>query len=226
MKIEALNAWLLHKRAYGENSAYVTFFTAEKGIVTCNCKGAKSAKKSPLLQAFLPLWITLDRRFIYLQQIEAIGPSLYLTADSLFAGLYINELVYNFLKPCDVHETVFTKYIEALNELAVSSSRNSISIILRTFEMQLLAESGYALNLLEDMDNNPFDEEKFYVFTPGLGFKAAKSGFAGKHIIDLEKNRLDNLETLRIAKKITRSAIDYVLDGKNIKARSLYLTEV
>lgn len=226
MKINGLNAWMLHKQLKGESSAYVTFFTKEHGIVNINVKGIRSAKKPLLLQAFVPLWIIPNRTFNFANKIEVNGQMLSLASESLFAGLYINELIYYALKPLDCHEELFVQYEQTLQRLDANLTRPEISLILRHFEIALLKQCGYELNLFEDVNGDPIDSAKYYSFFPEEGFKVTYSGFKGEMILAFAQNNFTDPKVLQIAKIITRAAIDFALDGRNIKARSLYFSGV
>ena len=50
----------------------------------------------------------------------------------------------------------------------------------------------------------------------------AQEGINGAHINALAQDKLDDVAVLGVAKRIMRRAIDHALDGKEIKARSLY----
>lgn len=226
MKTNGLNAWLLYKKPQGETSVYATFFTEQHGIINVNIKGGRSVKKYALLQAFIPLWITLDKKLNFVNQLEMNGESLSLQSESLFAGLYVNELVYYFLKAFDGHEVLFRQYEKTLKELNANLQRTEIGYVLRQFEMSLLKQCGYELSLNEDENRQPIEIDKYYSFFPDQGFKLAPSGFKGEYIIAFANNDFSNPRVLPVAKIITRAAIDFALEGRNIKARSLYISGV
>ena len=80
MTTKTLQAWVLHKQWSGDTSARVSFFTRELGVIQCLCKGGRTPKKQALLQAFTPLWLSVDERYdrYYTQAIESISPILHL----------------------------------------------------------------------------------------------------------------------------------------------------
>lgn len=220
-----IHAWVLHKRASGDTSAYVTFFTREMGLVSALCKGGRTPKKQALLQAFTPLWLTLDvkRDWYYVSKLDVLSPSLILERDSLFSGLYINELIYLTQQTLEPSPELFDFYEQALNALTVAKGRAEIEVILRRFEWQFIMFSGYSMSLTHDARTGELiTASNYYTFNAGEGFVLAKKGILGAHIVAMASDTFYNFEVLKSAKRIMRSAIDHVLDGKLIKVRELY----
>ena len=97
MGLDATDAWLLHKKPISDNSYYATFLTRQKGVVVALCR---ASKKQAILQQFTPLWLSITEKLnrYYVNKIESQGASLHFQKDTLFASLYINELIYYLLK--------------------------------------------------------------------------------------------------------------------------------
>lgn len=220
-----IDAWLLHKRPSGDTSLYLSFFTRQQGIVDCLYKGGRTPKKHSMLQAFTPLWVSMQQRgdWYYAQKIEAKTPDLILTKDALFAALYVNELIYTVFRAGDAHSVLYDKYEQTLEMLAQAFERFGIEIILRRFEWALLCACGYEFSLTHDVDSNPIVSEHFYQWVAGYGFKSASSGFLGGHLLAFAQDQLDNTTVLKTIKALMRQAMYFVLDGKPIKARELYI---
>ncbi|MDP3705455.1 MAG: DNA repair protein RecO [Legionellaceae bacterium] len=218
-------AWVLHKQWSGDTSARVTFFTREKGIVCSLCKGGRTPKKQALLQAFTPLWVMFDERSnsYYLQKLELLASSLPLQGPLLFAGLYVNELLYHALQPFDAYPQLYDAYVMTLQSLCQVTDRSALEVLLRRFEWTLLVSMGYAISLTHDARTGlPIVSTSQYAFVAGEGVVAAEQGLLGSHLLALSEDTLDKPEVLKAAKKIMRLAINHALGGKEIKARRLY----
>lgn len=215
----------MHKLWIGETSANVTLWTADKGLVVARYQGARSPKKQALLQPFTALWITLDeRRYgIFLRQLDCLEPSVPLIGQSLFAGLYINELLYLSLAPHEPHPTLFLAYKKTLHALLQASDRFALEIILRRFEWCWLEACGYQMSLTTEADSGrPIQPQCHYIFMPGEGFVLAKQGFLGAHIQAFAQEQFNEIAVLRLAKQVMRQAVQQVLDGKVLKTRQLF----
>lgn len=225
MTTEAIEAWVLHKIPSGDSSARVTFFTREKGILNCLCKGGRTPKKQALLQAFSPLWLSLDSRrdWHYAHHIEPLRMSLNLKGNALFAGLYVNELLYYALKPMDSQPELFDVYLNTLQGLSIMNERLAIEMLLRRFEWFLLQSCGYLVSFNHTADSRiPIVANQYYQFVAGRGFITAERGIPGACILALAQGHFEQLDVLKTAKFIMRQAIDHFLEGRILKSRSLY----
>lgn len=219
------DAWVIHKYWSGDTSARIVFFTENHGLVTCLYKGGRTPKKQSLVQAFMPLWLAMDVRgdMHYVRTLEATRDAMPLMGDALFAGLYINELVYRVLQPSDPSPTLYAVYVQALHSLVQITHRLALEAVLRHFEWALLTASGYQISLTHEAKTaNPIDANQTYIFVAGEGFILAEKGFSGTAILALAQNELNDAYVLNVAKHIMRRAIDHLLDGQVIQARSLY----
>lgn len=226
MITDALYAWVIYKYWSGNTSARVTFFTQEHGLVNCLYKGGRTPKKQALLQAFIPLWLAMDVRgdAYFVRQLEIAATPIQLVGQHLFAGLYVNELLHHALRPLDPHPTLHTAYAHTLQALLTASDRWSVEAILRRFEWAFLTSCGYNMSLTHEAHSaRSIVEGNYYRFVVGEGFVLADEGISGAHIIALAEDKLDDVAVLKTAKQIMRRAIDHALDGKDIKARALYL---
>ncbi len=219
------DAWLLHKHWSGETSARVTFFTREHGVIVALCKGGRAPKKQSTLQPFTPLWLACDVRndWHYVRQLDITAPSLILNRDALFAGLYINELLYHGIRQLDACPNLYDAYQQTLNALTILTDRLAIEVILRRFEWQFLNSLGYQMSLTHDaLTADPIDASKQYTFIAGEGVSLAPKGISGAYILAIAEDNLGDVNVLKAAKWIMRRAIDHALDGKRIMARELY----
>ncbi|CAM3032912.1 DNA repair protein RecO [Legionella steigerwaltii] len=229
MTTKTIEAWVLHKKWSGDTSAQVSFFTREQGLIQCLCKGGRTPKKQALLQPFTPLWVSLAERHerYYAQTVESISPTLHLTGNSLFAGLYVNEILYYALSPNYSDSTLFDAYLFTMNSLAFTKERLVIEASLRRFEWTLLHACGYSFSLTQEARTaNLIVEDSCYQFVAGEGFIEDSRGIPGAHILALAKDNLNEALYLKSAKMIMRQAVDHLLGGREIKTRTLYFAEV
>ena len=224
MITDAFHAWVLQKRWSGDTSAYVTFFTRESGLLQCLYKGGRTPKKQSLLSPFTPLWLSVNTRgdWHYVRQIEITSPSFCLPGDALFAAIYMNELLYSLLQPNDAAPELYDAYVQGLQALCYAENRLAIETPLRRFEWALLACCGYSMSLTQDIQSSAIVADKYYRFIAGEGFCPDSQGISGVHILAFAHNKLDDIAVLKAAKLFMRRAIDFALDGKPVKARSLF----
>ena len=224
MATEAVQAFFIHKRVSGDTSLRVRFLTQEFGMVDALYKGARMPKKQAILQPFMQLWLALDVRhdWYYVRQLESEVPSIVLSGHTLFAGLYLNEILHGLLKPFDAHPSLFLIYINTLHGLSNASDRLEIELILRRFERALLSAVGYAFSLTHEATSDRLIEPSLrYQFRVGSGFVLSKEGFLGAHLLALADDSFDE-DRLRTAKIIMRQAIVHAMDGREIHSRKLY----
>ncbi|HHF7345836.1 TPA: DNA repair protein RecO [Legionella feeleii] len=229
MTTETLEGWVLHKRPSGDTSVRITFFTREKGVLTCLCKGGRTPKKQALLQPFSSLWLAIDTRkdWYYARNIESTTNGFKLNGEALFAGLYLNELLYYALAPMDAHPELFDVYLLTLRGLTTTTDRLVIEALLRRFEYALLLACGCSISFTEEAcSTNAIVSHKQYQFIASTGFMASnEGGVSGGDILALSQGRLSDLNVLKTAKIIMRQAIDHLLGGRELKSRSLYIRQ-
>lgn len=225
MATKSLQAWLIHKQWSGDSSVRPCFFTAELGLVRCLYKGGRTPKKQAMLQAFTPLWIHLDERHqhYYVQTVENEASSLLLSGSYLFSALYLNELIYYLLKPFAPEPELFQAYILTLHHLSLAKKEEDAEIALRRFEWSLVHACGHGFSLSHDANGVAVRAECYYQFIAEKGLVLNPEGIPGTHLLALAEDNLTEKEYRKSAKWIMRQAIAYLLGGREIKARSLFI---
>jgi DNA repair protein RecO (recombination protein O) len=229
--VNSLHAWLLHKQPRGDTSLKAIFYSREQGIISSMYKGGQSLKKQALLQPFIPLWLSVKQQvnseWYFVRHVENLEAPVILKGNSLFAGLYINELVYYLLGDSEPQATFYDHYECTLNALAKINERLALEVLLRCFEYQLLQQCGYAFSYThEAYSYQLIDLQKHYTFLAGQGFVNAKEGLLGSDIVALGKGQLDNIRLLKLAKYIMRQAINHALEGRKLVSRTLFKANV
>lgn len=223
---EGLNAYLLHHRAMKGSSTQVFFITRETGLVRAFCRAGRSKTMRATLQPFTPLWLTIKAKHFGAQvdKVEVASPAHILQQDNLIAGLYLNELLFKLLKPEGDDIELFGLYEHALKGLTVATTKPQLEICLRQFEFKLLDVLGYGPSFSEEAGTGrAIQADKQYVFVPKEGFNQANSGISGASILAIGNHAYSDREILRDAKRITRMAIDALLEGDTINTRELYV---
>ncbi len=196
-----------------------------------------------------------------LKAAEPAGAALPLGGASLFSAFYLNELLLKLTHRDDPHERLFVAYDEAICALREVSrarpARNSIPApevaakegtrheiaepspsagrdiepILRRFELRLLREVGFALELAREADTRaPIDAGSEYWYVVERGPIAAPEGretpgnavkLRGLTLIDLERGRFEDPTTVSQSKQLMRLLINHSLNGQELATRTL-----
>jgi DNA repair protein RecO (recombination protein O) len=226
-------AYVLHSRPFQNTSLLVDFFTYDYGRVKAVARGARREKSRyrSLLQLFQPVLVSLSGR----GEVKTVGAvdtgsaAITLKGERLFSGLYVNELLIRLLHNQEEHTALYKSYQQTLLSLQGS---DEIEQILRRFELTLLAELGYAINLQQDCHSHQAIKPALhYRFNPDVGFEATDSCddeesrqrlFLGEHLIALRDFKLDSSASAKSAKRLLRIALAAHLGGKPLMSRRLF----
>ena len=226
---EQISGFLLHRRPYRETSYLADLFTLEAGKVSAVVKGVRGSKsdKKSLLQAFQPLLLSIKgkHQLKNLNQLESNGAMLPLAGKTMFSAMYINELLNRLLISDIPHQELFSLYQQSLELLAKGGD---IEPILRQFELGLLQELGYGLDLQHDYESGAeLEPTAFYCFILEHGLQRcpiplnSPNYFSG--IALLKVSRLDwDKSSLQCAKYLTRLTLSPLLGDKPLKSRELF----
>lgn len=196
-------------------------------------RGSRSSKSrlKPLLQPFIPLIMSWSGKG-EMPSLTAAEPgrfsSFRLTGKALPSAFYINELVMRLLHKHEVQQEIYGLYESVLSLLAEG---HSIEPILRLFEKHLLETLGFGLNLQSTADTGEDvleDLEYAYYLEHGpvelsrIFDEAYVARISGKSLLDLHGNTLEDEKSLRDAKRLMRSVLNYYLGGRPLKSRELF----
>ena len=225
-------AFVLHTYAYRETSLIVEAMTAEFGRVAMVARGAKRPRSElrGLLQGFQPLLMSWSgqNELKTLLKAEWRGGLPRVGGSALLCGFYLNELLLKLLAREDPHPRLFANYEAALTELAAGSEQ---APVLRRFELELLAELGYALPLLTEVETGAAVDPMaryHYAFDRGprraVGNLAAEPGRSlpqvrGATLIALAERRFPDAEIAGEAKRLMRSVLDHYLEQRGVESR-------
>ncbi|EDP45804.1 DNA repair protein RecO [Rickettsiella grylli] len=227
-------AYILHTRPYRDTSLLIDAFTAQHGRISLIAKGARGirGKKSRFkgtLQAFVPLLLSWRGKTDLLSLINAephMFPLPPLTGPLLACGFYLNELLTYLLYRYDPYPELFHAYQTTLYRLF-----DNPMFALRLFEKKLLAELGYALSLnKESRTHQALLPHQFYQFIPSQGLVDCFNQsipqqfiFSGASLLAMHHESWDTPSHLLDAKRLFRLALNYLLEGKTIRSRELFI---
>ena len=232
MRVESEPGFILHTIPYRETSLLVDIFTLNHGRLRCVAKGFRKPNNKGIAKTLFPY---TEHHFQWqgrgelktLIQAEPIQAPVFLAQESLFVGLYINELLHKLLHQNDPHQSLYEFYCQLMTQLSSSEIQQPV---LRRFEMLLLEELGYGLVLdAEAETGQAVSAESLYYYIPDQGLRLVQdqtadnlNAFSGADIIALTQGQLEQQSALRAAKQLTRQVIDFYLDGKELNSRELY----
>lgn len=231
-RIYLQNSFIIHSRSYRETSLLLDVFSRDYGKVALIAKGVRKRKTklAGVLQPFNLLRLSWSGRYELQTMIEAelVLPSIQLQGKSLFCGFYLNELINRFLHRHDPHPDLFAFYSAALLALAGAVDVD-VEKVLRCFELALLDEVGYGLQLDRDPESGQaIEPNSLYVYVVGQGPVLSNSTdnlVHGDTLIELRQRTLKSARALAEAKKLMRSIIDFYLNGSVLKSRSLFASK-
>jgi DNA repair protein RecO (recombination protein O) len=232
-RLEDEHAFVLHTYPFQDTSVIVEAFTRRYGRIGLIAKGAKRPKSTlrPALLAFQPLAIAWSGRgeLRTLTRAETVGAAHALTGVAMMCGYYANELVLKLLQRDDPHERLFDDYAGALQGLATGEATEAV---LRRFELALLREIGYAVELQYDVERGtPLVAEERYDYWPERGplaatHAAATSGtvqLRGKTLLDMARGDFSDPLTAAESKQLMRWLIGQHLDQRTLNTRQLLI---
>ncbi len=225
------SAYVLHARDYRDTSLLVECFTEHGERLSAIARGARSNRRGvsqrSLLQPFQPLWIELGgaSELKLLKHVEPRAAAVPLQRQGLFSGLYVNEVLCRLLHRNDPHPDLFLEYERVLPQLR---ELDQLDIALRCFELRLLEELGYGLDLAIDADGRPIDAVRFYRFDSDRGLSVAAVdaplALSGQALREFAAGNY-TAAARRTLKWLCRAALQPHLGEKPIRSRALFTVE-
>jgi len=230
-RVQQQAAFILHHRPFRDTSQILDLISRDHGklaVVARGSRGARSKLKG-ILRPFMPLsvsWV-IKSDLGTLTGAEVGGAPLSLTGDALLSGYYVNELILHFLHRHDPQPDIFDAYGHTIEALAETG--NDVSVCLRRFEIELLRQIGYALNLdHEHGSHKALEPQQHYEYRPEqgavvVGRDDGAQVFTGEMLAAIGEQRFEDEEVLRSASRLLRNVISFHLGGKELKSRKVLL---
>ncbi|MFP4648498.1 MAG: DNA repair protein RecO [Halorhodospira sp.] len=226
--IEGQPAWVLHRRAFRETSTLVELFTQERGRIGAVARGAHRRGWSPLLEPFIPLRVSWRGQgdLKTLTEVEQAGRGYSLRGAAVACGFYMAELLFLLTRREDPHPEAWARYAVAVDELAHGDPEP----VLRRFELVLLAESGYGLQLTVDRYGEPVRAECRYRYLPEQGVERAMvegqgtevSGATLLALAAAEDEALVHEPQRTEARWLMRYVLHHRLGGRRLRSREMF----
>ena len=230
MRISLQPAFLLHRKPFRDSSRIYDFFTLEHGVISVMAKSVwrkeKGGSLASLIQPFTPLLISFVGRASLktLSKVELADNHKNLTGERIFCALYLNELLLKLVGRNIPYPELFGYYSRSLDELKIATY---VEEPLRSFELFLLAELGYEIDLETDSTGSPINECANYLYEPAHGFTKIQSEIAdeggrylGRDILKMAKGEFDQVSAA--LKRLLRVTLSYHLGDKELQSRSLF----
>ncbi|MEW9900065.1 DNA repair protein RecO [Chitinivorax sp. PXF-14] len=225
-KVEAQPAFVLHAYPYRETSLIIEVFARDHGRLAIVARGARRPKSAVrgVLMAFQPLLLSWfgKSELKTLHSAEWQGGMPQMSGLPLICGFYLNELLLNLLAREDPHEQLFDHYGETLRSLSQGAP---VAPILRRFELRLLEQLGYGLDLTHTAAGQAIEPGECYRFEPSAGLlpgAASEPGaVAGRTLLAMAEDRLDDPGVLAQSKALMRSLIGHQLGDRPLHTRRL-----
>lgn len=229
-RIDQQPGFVLHSYPYRETSLIVEVFSRDHGRIGLVAKGARRpmSQLRGVLMAFQPLLIDWSGggEMKTLVRAEWQGGQPLLGGQALLCAYYLNELLMRLLPREDPHPALCRAYGDALRALAAGESQE---VILRRFELALLQELGYGLQLDSDADGAPVRPELRYAYIIERGAVPLDeygiddpSVVAGRVLLDMARGDFREPETLAGAKALMRRLIQHYLGGQVLQSRRVF----
>jgi DNA repair protein RecO (recombination protein O) len=226
-------AFVLHSYPYKETSLIVEAFVRGHGRIGMVAKGAKRPRSElrGMLQAFQPIVLSWAgaAELKTLLKAEWRGGIPLPAGAALLAAFYLNELLLKLVPREDPHPALWDAYEQALASLGSGEGAGAQAVVLRRFEVRLLAELGYALPLtVEAGTGAPIDPQAryHYAFDAGPRRHAGEPGVRwpvvrGATLLALAQERYPDAGTAAEAKQLMREVLDHHLESRRIESRRI-----
>jgi len=227
-RVQEQPAFILHHRPFRDTSQILDVLSRDHGKLALVARGSRGAKSRlrVVLRPFMPLAMSWVQRSDLgtLTGADVHGAPLRLSGDALLSGFYVNELLLHFLHRHDPQPEIFDIYESAIQALAAAGD---VAPCLRRFEVELLRQLGYALNLDHEAGSRDPLQPKLhyeYRFEQGPVRVSRSEGplvFDGGQLAAIAEQRFDEPDILRAANRLLREVIGFHLDGKELKSRKV-----
>lgn len=223
-------AYLLHRRPFRDSSQLLEVFSLDHGRLPLVARGTGRRRRggalAALLQPFRPLLLSFAGRgeMATLHAVEPAGQLPPLAGERLVSALYLNELLSRVLHRHEAHPRLFGSYGRALAELGGDAP---LAPLLRRFELGLLAELGYAVDLAREATSGAaLDPDARYRVDPERGVlpltaiaEGAAAAYRGADLLAIAAERFDGDGAAAL--RLTRELLAPHLGSEPLRSREL-----
>lgn len=227
-KVDLTPAFLIHRRAYRDNSLLLDFLTLEHGRIRLIGRGVRQAKANIQMFQNLRISYTGKGELKTLTHWEVDDVPRQIKGETLILCMYVNELITRLIHEHDPHPQVFEMYQQLIAQMNGLDQAHQYWL-LRIFESNLLSELGYGLDYANDINEDPIQIDKNYDYQPQLGFSQQADGkISGKLLNSLSSEGLNEVpdeDQLRVCRNLNRQRLSAFLGDKPLKSRELFFTK-
>lgn len=227
-RVQQQPAYILHHRPFRDTSRILDVLSRDYGKLALVARGSRgsTSRLRGVLRPFMPLemsWV-IRTDMGTLTGAEVRGAPLSLGGDALLSGYYLNELLLQLLHRHDPQPEIFEAYTRTLTALGTSAR---VAVCLREFEIELLRQLGYALDLdREAVTEAPIDPAGYYEYRMEQGPVAVDRDrgalvFRGAVLGAIGRRDFADDAVLRAAGRLLRAVIDFQLGGRPLKTRKV-----
>jgi DNA repair protein RecO (recombination protein O) len=230
-RFEEESAYVLHSYPYKETSLIVEAFTGAFGRIALVAKGAKRPTSAlrGLLLPFQPLAISATGKgeIKTLTRAEWKPGQALLLGGAVMLGYYVNELVMKLVPRDDAQPRLYDTYARTVEALA---GAGDAGVALRRFELELLAQLGYGMNLTHCAQTQlPVEAERTYVWQAEKGLMQSEGKQWSRDTVRVQGATLialANPDTLSAkcaneAKPLMRAVLDFHLEQRSLASRQM-----
>jgi DNA repair protein RecO (recombination protein O) len=226
-RVELCAGYLLHQRPFRDSSLILDLYTRDHGRLTAFARGVRGPRsRFSGLQPFQPLLLSWSGRgeAPTLTGAECDGPAVQLPPAMLMGAFYLNELLLRLTTVHDPHPELFDDYAAAVLQLQADAE---LEPTLRRFELQLLEQSGYGVELdREAGEGEQVQADAYYHLLPGVGLRRVAAGAngatSGRVLLELAAGTVPgDADGRRQARALLRTALDHGLEGRVLASRTV-----
>lgn len=243
MRNQLLTGYVLHQKPYQDNRSLTYFFSQEYGLVH-----GLGKKNLPLFSPIV-LFATGKKALKTFNQAQLSGNTMPLSGQSLFAGMYLNELLIKLLPVEEKLAQLWQGYDACLDQICQTNNNADLIPLkwtLRQFETLLLQELGYAIDFNQDSLGHNIVAEQCYHYQLQQGFipiadintnkSVSPNPLTGQQILtwqqllvqptnfalNLESNYLAINQLLNQIGQLYRQVIDHLINYQPLQSRELW----
>lgn len=232
-RVDQQPAFVLHTTAWRETSLIVEVLTRDFGRMGLVARGAKrpTSQFRGLLTPFSPIALSWSGRgdIKTLIRVDWLGGLSALRGDALLAAFYLNELLVRLLARADAHVALFSAYQRTLHDLA-QADKDALEAGLRSFELDLLRETGWLPALEHTPQGEPIVADGLYRLDPNSGAHRVTQGGApadpwvvsGAALHALVSRCWPDVKLATQCRHLLRALIAHHLDGRPLNTRRIF----
>lgn len=218
--------YVLHQRPYRNTSLILRLLVEGRGLVDGVYRGGQQKD----VQLFTPYWLHYLARdgLQRVDKLESLDKAVMPTHNALLCAFYVNEILVKLLQLHEPQQDIFIRYEQVITTLCESQS---LDIVLRRFELQLLKDLGFAITLdREARSDKLIDAAEYYDFFPEAGLvkvanntKRGEYCYSGRDLLAISSDNYALKSTRLAAKKMMRQMLDSLLNGQRLHSRELFM---